>query len=323
LNFYPRYVGDYERDTGHLSWEEHWAYTRLLDILYATEKPLPTDLKILIRMTNASKIREKKALFSVLSQFFFLTDFGYSNKRFEEELTKAESRSNKAKTAAKSRWNRVCSKQSSEHATSNAPAMPSHNHIPTPTPKEPEPSAKSGNTPARVALTEREEFSRAQFKMFWAIYPNKIDEDGTFIMWLGLSPIDQSEIVERLPAWVACGQWQEGTRFIPYPKRFLKERMWKSTPPNGGSNGTRQSNKAEQRRERGQQISKNVFGRSSGLVGALTSDLEGRSNGGTGAHLPRDSKGLEAGHTPQSISPSDKDLQVPANPVGSHRGGKH
>ena len=239
LNFYPRYVGDYERDTGHLSWEEHWAYTRLLDILYATEKPLPTDLKILIRMTNASKIREKKALFSVLSQFFFLTDFGYSNKRFEEELTKAESRSNKAKTAAKSRWNRVCSKQSSEHATSNAPAMPSHNHIPTPTPKEPEPSAKSGNTPARVALTEREEFSRAQFEIFFLAYPNKIDRDAAFALWLTLSPIDQRKAAECVPAWVACRQWQD-VSWVPSSVTFLKNRRWEVPPPkNGGSNGKR------------------------------------------------------------------------------------
>jgi hypothetical protein len=226
--------------------------------------------------------------------------------------------SEKRRKAAETRYANAEHKDHSASASSSASAFAS-----APNTNTKKPSAEAKGTPARVALTEREEFSRAQFKMFWAIYPNKIDEDGTFIMWLGLSPIDQSEIVERLPAWVACGQWQEGTRFIPYPKRFLKERMWKSTPPNGGSNGTRQSNKAEQRRERGQQISKNVFGRSSGLVGALTSDLEGRSNGGTGAHLPRDSKGLEAGHTPQSISPSDKDLQVPANPVGSHRGGKH
>ena len=34
--FYKRYLGDYQRDTGHLSMLEHGAYTLLLDAFYAT-----------------------------------------------------------------------------------------------------------------------------------------------------------------------------------------------------------------------------------------------------------------------------------------------
>ena len=112
--FYPRFPGAYERKTAHLSWEEHWAYTRLLDVLYMTEKPLPADKYILFRIANAQKSSQKLAVLRVISEFFFLTPHGYSNDRFEEELTKAESRRTKAQKGANSRWK--------THAPSNAPS---------------------------------------------------------------------------------------------------------------------------------------------------------------------------------------------------------
>ena len=41
MNFYKRFIGDYQRDTAHLAMLEHGAYTALLDAYHATEKPLP------------------------------------------------------------------------------------------------------------------------------------------------------------------------------------------------------------------------------------------------------------------------------------------
>lgn len=227
--------------------------------------------------------------------------------------------SDKRRKAAEARYANAKHKEHSASASASASAFAS---APNTNTKKPSASVEGG--PVRVALTEREQHARAFFQIFWIPYPRQIDEAGTFTAWCSLSPIDQEKAAESIAAWVACEQWKESTRYVPYPKRFLKERMWESVPPqNGGSNGTRQSNKAEQRRERGQQISEKIFGSRSGLVDALTSDLAGRSNGGTGTNLSRDSKRLQTRNTSQSIHPSDKDLQVSPEPSGSHRGGKH
>lgn len=97
MNYYRRYLGDYARDTKHLSMLEHGAYTLLLDALYATERPLPGDRGLIFKICGASTKREKNAVESVLSQFFVLQPTGFSQKRYEEELSASTVRVNAAR----------------------------------------------------------------------------------------------------------------------------------------------------------------------------------------------------------------------------------
>ena len=41
MNYYQRHIGDYARDTGHLSLLEHGVYMVLLDYHYASEAGIP------------------------------------------------------------------------------------------------------------------------------------------------------------------------------------------------------------------------------------------------------------------------------------------
>ena len=59
MNFYKRFIGDYQRDTGHLSMIEHGAYALLLDHFYASEKPLPIEPQRLHRLTMATPSGER------------------------------------------------------------------------------------------------------------------------------------------------------------------------------------------------------------------------------------------------------------------------
>ena len=43
MNYYERHLGDYARDTGHLSMLEHGAYTLLMDRSSASEQGIPAD----------------------------------------------------------------------------------------------------------------------------------------------------------------------------------------------------------------------------------------------------------------------------------------
>lgn len=86
MHYYSHHLGDYAKDTGHLSLAEHGAYRMLLDHYYSTEKPLPENAVAVARICRATSRQEREAVESVLSQFFTLSDGGYLHKRVEREL---------------------------------------------------------------------------------------------------------------------------------------------------------------------------------------------------------------------------------------------
>lgn len=90
MNFYKHYIGDYKRDTGHLSMTEHGAFRSLLDHHYATEKPLPLDIQALYRLAGALSKTERSAVDKVIKEFFSETDAGYVSKRALKEMGKAD-----------------------------------------------------------------------------------------------------------------------------------------------------------------------------------------------------------------------------------------
>ena len=49
MHYYPHNIGDYRKDTSHLSLLEHGIYRQLLDSYYLDEMPLSNDLAKLMR----------------------------------------------------------------------------------------------------------------------------------------------------------------------------------------------------------------------------------------------------------------------------------
>lgn len=99
VNYYERHLGDYARDTGHLSLLEHGVYTLLLDRYYATEQGIPEGQAH--RVARARSVAENAAVDAVLSEFFTLTNGAWTNGRVEEELAKARVRIEAAKANGK------------------------------------------------------------------------------------------------------------------------------------------------------------------------------------------------------------------------------
>jgi uncharacterized protein YdaU (DUF1376 family) len=95
LNYYERHIGDYVRDTAHLTMLEHGAYTLLMDRYYATEAGIPADQAH--RLARARTREEKSAVDAVLQEFFTLVDGVWTKNRIQEEITKAQAKINAAK----------------------------------------------------------------------------------------------------------------------------------------------------------------------------------------------------------------------------------
>jgi uncharacterized protein YdaU (DUF1376 family) len=92
IEFYKKNPAHYAGATRGLSFAEHGAYNLLLDHLYLTEIPLPPRLKVIYKLIGAVTAQDRKDIQYVLRRFFQKTDKGYTQKRFEKELTFVNSR---------------------------------------------------------------------------------------------------------------------------------------------------------------------------------------------------------------------------------------
>jgi uncharacterized protein YdaU (DUF1376 family) len=99
VNYYERHLGDYAKDTGHLTMLEHGAYNLLLDRYYSTELGIPADQ--VHRVTRARSPAEKAAVDGVLAEFFTLVEGVWTKGRVEEEIQRAGVKINAAKENGK------------------------------------------------------------------------------------------------------------------------------------------------------------------------------------------------------------------------------
>lgn len=91
MDYYKRYMGDYQRDTGDLSLAQHGAYTVLLDHYYSVRKPLPAAMEKLHRLCRATTKGEQEAVETIADEFFPVGQDGLRhNGRADEEIEKWE-----------------------------------------------------------------------------------------------------------------------------------------------------------------------------------------------------------------------------------------
>lgn len=89
MNYYPHHIGDYTKDTAHLSMLEDGAYRRMMDVYYSTERPLPLESGKLYRLVRAQTTAERKAVDTILGEYFERRDDGWHQKRIDAEIAVA------------------------------------------------------------------------------------------------------------------------------------------------------------------------------------------------------------------------------------------
>ena len=102
MHYYQFHVGDYLRDTAHLTLEEDATYRRLLDFYYESESPIPDDVSLVAR-----KIRSSPVLVAcILSEYFTQTENGHTHARVEAELKAYHDMVNGGRKGAAKRWHK-------------------------------------------------------------------------------------------------------------------------------------------------------------------------------------------------------------------------
>jgi uncharacterized protein YdaU (DUF1376 family) len=132
MNYYEHHIGDYAEATAHLTFIEDATYSRLIRKYYATEKPLPIEIKLVQRLINARSKEEKNAVVSILNEFFTLTDGGWRQERCDHEIARFKDKQLKARRSAEGRWQSFQSDEPQPEITPsnacvrNATAMRTH-----------------------------------------------------------------------------------------------------------------------------------------------------------------------------------------------------
>jgi uncharacterized protein YdaU (DUF1376 family) len=131
VNFFKLYIGDYQRDTAHLSVTEHGAYLLMLQHYYATEKPLPIG-KALHRMLRAQDRAEREAIDVIAGQYWRTTDAGLVNDRADAEIGKASAQADTNRGIAQAREAARKAKRKPNERSTNRATIDQPNHSQTP-----------------------------------------------------------------------------------------------------------------------------------------------------------------------------------------------
>jgi uncharacterized protein YdaU (DUF1376 family) len=222
VNYYEHHLGDWAAATGHLTWDEDMAYTRLLRAYYHHEKAIAEGQQY--RLAKALTPVQRRAVDQVLSEFFELREGQYHQKRADAEIARYQDKQRKAKASADARWS-----QSGRNANAPPNAMRTHsegNALQTPDTrhhKEPPNPRKRGQV---------SEFPPG-FDRFWSAYPRKQAKPAAAKAFARLRADDAllARMLDAVAQQAATEQWQrDGGQFIPMPASWLNGQRWEDAP---------------------------------------------------------------------------------------------
>lgn len=149
MNYYEFHIGDYLKNTAHLSMLEDAAYRRLIDAYYTREAPLPIERRACYKLCRAASKDEREAVDYVLDEFFSELDDGWHNDRCDAEIHRFKDKQAKAKRSADARWSKR-ETHSEGNANASPDAMRTHSEGSAPRARPQSPDT-SNQTPDAIA----------------------------------------------------------------------------------------------------------------------------------------------------------------------------
>lgn len=223
MNYYKRNLGDFARDTAHLSQGQIGAYNLMLDWYYANERPLPSDVADVYRIARAYSKPELAAVDKVLADFFRLTAQGWEQKRAGEELAKyAKQRDTNRETGKKGgRPKKVTEQEPNGNRIgfdSVTEQKPNNN-----------PNTESSNTEKARSKSLGQQAARKtadRFPEFWTVYPVKKGRAEAEAKWRakGYDAIADTIIADVKRRLVSDRQWLDG--FAPHGSTYINAQGW-------------------------------------------------------------------------------------------------
>lgn len=248
LNYYEHHLGDYLRDTAHLSMVEDGAYRRLLDTYYVKEQPIPAELRDACRLVRAASKPERDAVATVLREFFEATPEGWRHKRCDAEIARYQDKQAKARRSAEARWNASkpqCDGNANASTNAHADDMRTHsegNALQSPVTRHQTPDTKEGTARKRAdPPPDRPESVAERTWADWlALRKDKRAKVSETVLAEATAQAEQAGVSldKFLRSWVGSG-WQG------YTAKQYRER--EGVAPRNGHHGTEPAWRTEQR----------------------------------------------------------------------------
>jgi uncharacterized protein YdaU (DUF1376 family) len=209
VNYYERHIGDYLKDTAHLSLLEHGIYTRLLDVYYTRESALPDDQ--VARLIGARSKEEKEALLAVLQEFFQRTESGWSQDRCDREIARYLDKQAKAKASADARWSaQRTQSDGNANASTNAMRTQSDGNAPSNQTPVSKPKRRGAKAPLSAELPT---WMRALIDLWHEVLP---ELPGVEVM-----NANRQQAAKDFRDWVLTTTRRDGTRRATNDAEFL------------------------------------------------------------------------------------------------------
>lgn len=90
MNYFEHHIGDYDKNTSHLTACEDGIYHRMIRRYLDKEVPLPVDIKEVQILVRARSRKERKAVETILPEFFVLQSDGWHDSRIDREIAVAQ-----------------------------------------------------------------------------------------------------------------------------------------------------------------------------------------------------------------------------------------
>lgn len=209
VNYYKRHLGDYAKDTGHLSALEHGVYTLLLDWYYSNERPIPAEKAIRIARGNPEETE------SVLREYFHLTAEGWVHHYADREIAEYHRRAviNRAtgKLGGRPRKN---PEKTDSVSTAN-----------------PEITLATSHKPVSIRAESKALVQQAaRFADFWQVYPNKKGRKDAERHWRreGCDAVADQIICHVQLMLASDDGWRRG--YVPMGSTYVNGRRWEDRP---------------------------------------------------------------------------------------------
>lgn len=209
MHYYTHHIGDFLKDTGHLSNEQMGIYLRMLWRYYLDEKPLQDDCESIAFAMRS----DEKTVGLILRHFFVLEDGGWRQKRCDDEIKHYHNKKEKAVASANARWSNAKPMRTHSERTADAPVFDAN--------QEPITKNQNKETPKKILAASRFE----EFWKIWPASPRKVGKSTCEAKWRGqaLDPL-ADQIIASVTLLKASEQWIKG--FEPAPLTFINQKRW-------------------------------------------------------------------------------------------------